>query len=458
MFIQRGLHNGAWVEVPEQHAWRPSAAYFEKSGFCGPTWYDVPLWDEELFSALPSTYTWSATKGPKGNHLNPATDPIPDPILSDQQRRYVDRLFTFCMGDEEAYSDALVQELTKLFAQLRSEAPDALLHTNQYGGEWNGSQMKTYMATCQPDLLTYDDYYFSMTSNYSGGSVTPLYNGIAVNRWLALGGWDQTFTDPIQYGQYIMGFTSGDQPYIEGGPYVISESEQMLPTYVTWTVGGKWTDLFRWEKDAYPNSLLVHHDESSSPTVQFWRYVALNRQTRNLSPYLTRLRSKEVMIVLGRSASGYNTQPYYNLFSPSIDPATRLQSVSATNLGGANGGLPGDVLIGTFRPIPNMNAQEAGWFADPETPAFMVTNGMAVANVDKTSEFGTGGSSADTAQLVSLTFDLSDGQYKPHQLVMVDPNSGKLVRPKLRRASSNVYETQVTMGGGTGRLFMWAPR
>lgn len=455
-FIRRGLVHCAWVAQAIDNRWQPSPQRFKDSGFTTPTFYDPPLWDTALLAGLPG-YTWAAAKGPAGYHLSPDTPPdLSVPVLSADQRTRADDLITMCFGDEDPYNQQQLDWLVQLTAKLRQEAPRALMHTNQYAGQWNDAQMKNYMAVVGPDLLSFDEYNFSMQSNHVGGSVTGLYNNTARYRWLAMGGNDQTFTSPIAFGQYTMGFTSGDAASQEGGQYIVSESEQSLVSYVTWALGGKWLNLFRWEKDAHTTSLLVRKDANSTPTVQAQRYVTLNQRMKAFSPYLSRLHSKQAFIVPGRNSGGYNTQPRLDVFSPSLDPETRLSAIASANIGGANGGLPGDVLVGTFRPVPNMSAEEsAGLFTDPGTPAFMVVNSLAVPNTDKTGEHATGGSFTDTAQNVTLTFDLSDGSVRPDQLRTLNAATGQVLTPALTSQGNGRYTLQKHMGGGTGELFWW---
>ncbi|MFG1617099.1 hypothetical protein ACGFI3_30435 [Nonomuraea wenchangensis] len=453
-FLRRGLIHGAWTPQSGSGRWEPSAALWKQSGFTTPTFYDPPLYNRPLLDGLPG-YTWAAAKGPAGTHLTAPPD-LGVPILTADQRTRAGDLFSMCFGDEENYSADLVSWLVPLFAKLRQEAPDALCHTNQYAGQWTDAQIRTYMAQAQPDLLTWDSYYFSMNSAYAGGSVTPLYNATARYRRLALAGNDQTSARPIGFGQYTMGFRAGSGPALEGGQYIVSESEQSVVSYVTWALGGKWLNLFRWEKDAHPTSLLMRKDGSNGVTEQFNRYVTLNRRRSALSPYLTRLRGRQACIVLGRNAAGQNPQPSLDLFSPGLDPEVRIRSVSAANDGGANGGLPGDVVIGTFRPIPGMSAEEsAGIFTNPATPAFMAVNALAVPNTDKTAELGTGGRGQDTAQTITLTFDLSDGSVRPDQLRMLNAATGAVVTPSLTAKGSGLYELRKYLWGGTGDLFWW---
>lgn len=452
IFLAKGLRHGAWV-AQDSFGWAPTARQFRASGFTEPTWYDAPLWRDDLMDG-DRKLGWSATKGPKGFHLKGNVGDIPETILSADQRERLDGLFTFCMGDEENYSDGLHDELAGLFAKMRVEAPNALLHTNQYSGQWSDFDMKRFMKASQPDLLTFDNYYFGWENHrnnvYAGGSITGCYNSLATYRNWAMLGNDLSGRNPIQFGQYTLGFRPGEKPYEEGNDFIISQSQQYLPSYATWTFGGRWLDLFRWQKG--DNALLTRADGSS--TLQAARYTELNRQLRVLSPYLTRLRSRTVSIVLGRNSAGTNAQPNLSLFSKDTDPGTRLTNITATNIGGANNGLPGDVLVGTFRPIPGMNRTEAGMFQDSKTPAFMVTNALAAPNTDPRQEKGVGGNGSDTRQRIVLRFDL-DSSVNPGRLRTLNARTGRVEHVTLRRTSSKAWEAALVLDGGTGQLLWW---
>ena len=431
VFLRRGLRHGAWIAQTEM-GWAPSGELFRSSGFTDPTWYDAPLWNAPLMAELPEV-PWSATKGPSGYHLK-GGETVPTPILTGEASRRAGDLFTFCMGDEDPYSTEMVATLTAMFAQLRTEAPDALLHTNQYAGQWNDDQMTTFMRECEPDLITFDEYNFSWGSGHADGSVTSAYDNIARYRRLAMAGNDGSGLDPIQFGQYSMGFRSGDAAWKEGGTYVISQSQQSLVPCLTWTAGGRWNDLFRWQNG---DDALLSRPDHNGQTLQFARYQEINRVRKALSPYLTRLRTRSLSV-----------------FTAATDPGTRIRTVDVVNIGGANGGLPGDVLIGTFRPIPGMTTQEAGVFANPDTPAFMVMNGLVLPNTDPADELGTGGNGAETRQAITLTFDL-DSAVNPGRLWVVDPASGVLKHLQVRRNTDKRWSATIELDGGTAALLLW---
>ncbi|MEU1398387.1 hypothetical protein ABZ403_20315 [Micromonospora zamorensis] len=85
----------------------------------------------------------------------------------------------------------------------------------------------------------------------------------------------------------------------------------------------------------------------------------------------------------------------------------------------------------------------------------MVVNALAVPNTDKAAEFGTGGSSSDTAQNVTLSFNLSDGSLRPDQLRMLNTATGQVITPSLTSRGNGAYDLVKYLGGGTGELFWW---
>ena len=92
---------------------------------------------------------------------------------------------------------------------------------------------------------------------------------------------------------------------------------------------------------------------SQTPTPQFYQYAELNRQSANLGDSLVRLISTDFRMKMGSHGTGTgvtNTLPSgVSAFNTTTDPY--LTSISATNLGTLNNGLPGDVLYGAFKPL-----------------------------------------------------------------------------------------------------------
>lgn len=447
VFLERGLRHGAWV-MQEEMGWAPSPELFRDSDFTDPTWYDAPLWHGPLMEGL-SDVPWSATKGPRGFHLD-GSEEVPDQILTGTQKERADDLFTYCFGDEDNFSEALLAHLAELFPLLRREAPDALLHTNQYAFQWTDDQMKRFMQACRPDLLTFDSYYFSWTSQHASGSVTEAYNITARTRDLALLGNDLEGSSPLAFGQYSLGFRTGDMAWMEGYDYIVSQSRQYLAPNLTWILGGKWNDLFRWQHGEH--ALLTRAD--GSPTTQYERYRELNARMHVLSPYLTRLQTHTASIVPGASDAGPNPDSRLPRFTSETDPGTGLLEVSAENIGGANDGLPGDVVIGTFRPIQGLSPEQVGRFADLNTPAMMIMNGLVVPNVDPSIEDGVGGNAEGTRQRLTLSFSLGEGR-QTGKLMTVDQRTGKERRIPVTHRSHGVGTAKVEVDGGSAQLLWW---
>lgn len=480
VFLERGLMHGAWVRNDPVNHFVPSPELWRQSGFTSPTFYDeAPLWCSSLMDALPGA-PWAVAKAPAATNLS---SPLPDPNaewLSPEMQANSDRLFTACFGDEEGYSDAIVDWFTSAYARMHSKYPNVLVHNNQALGEYNDTQMRHYIQTAQPDLISYDFYYWQRAAYYPGGSITSMYNNTGRYRRLALEGLDGNGESPLAFGQYTCGFRLQPPTSPDGTPvrylrrYFVSESQQMSVSYITWALGGKWLDLFRWEKDEstppWESDGMFLNYADGSPTPQFFRYVKLNRAMRAFSPYLTRLRTATASVlrgVVGETGAPTAQSNALPDFTPTVDPGCGVTAISTVNIGTANSGKPGDVVIGTFRQLPQLSANEAGGILPDKDAAvaFMIVNALIVANNDYLSPTGTGGNGSDTRQRVSVTVD--PGQVSPDvrpgrtrgkgralSLYRVDRESGHPRRVELTR-TVGAYEFTATIDGGEGELYFW---
>lgn len=470
VFLARGLDHGAWVRSGPQDGWDPSADLWRRSGFTTPTFYNPPLYDDHMMRRLHKN-TWAVAKAPLGKGLQDLP-PADQEWMSPPQLDNVDRMFTCCFGDEEAYSPALVSWLSTATRYLHEHHPHVLAHTNQWTGEFNDSQLKSYLSQVQPDLLTFDNYYFGYGRTYvdSGGSVTPLYDATGRYRRFANGGHDGTGREPIAFGQYTCGFRLQPDHAIDGKDpaylrrVFVSESQQHIVANLTWAIGGKWLTLFRWEKDAatppWESDGLFLNDPDGSPTPQFFRYVALNATMRAYSPYLTRLRTRAVAVAHGTvGTTGAPTPASSEIpaFTPSSDPGSGVVDIRAVNTGHTNHGKPGDVVFGSFRELPQMSAHEA-WSVLPDKDharAFMLVNGLTWPNDDVYSASSTSGGGHDTRQSVVVTVDPPRTGHRPAALYRVDHRSGRLREMRLRRADEGRYTFSISIPGGSSELFVW---
>lgn len=458
-FLNRGLQHGTWIAPNDPNRYVPSASvYRDQGGFNMPTFYDPNLYNKPLMDSMPGL-TWAITKAPYANQI--VGPPQPGvPFLNDQQQANAGNLFSICLGDEESYSTQRVTWFSQFAAQARASAPNALLHTNQYSGQWSDAQLRTYIKAVQPDLLSWDNYYYSTSGNgrFNAGSVTSLYNDTWRYRRLALEGLDGLGGSPLAFGQYTLGYRNGTSQE-KTGSRVVSETEQFLPAFVTWALGGKWLNLFRWEW-AKGDAHWLLNDETGGLTAQYYRYQKLNRMMANLSPYLVRLRTRNAGIVAGKTNTGsIVATPGSNIpaFSSTTDPGTSLVSVTVKTAPAANGNLPTDTLIGTFRPIPGLTAAQLDSFI-PATDSvfFMVVNAVGFANSNISDRNGTGGESSTLRQTVTLTFDLAGTGRTPTALRVVKAADGSVSQVGLKALGGSRYSVDHAIDGATGDLFYWA--
>jgi hypothetical protein len=458
--------HGAWVRSGSQDEWIPSAEQWRESGFDAPTFYNPPLYSQEVMDRAGSP-VWSLAKGPRGNHLE-APPPETEPLLPAEADAQVEHLFTACFGDEEPFSEERLEWLVAYYERMHREHPHVLVHNNQAIGQYPDPEMRRYVAEAQPDLLSFDFYYFHQAVQYEGGSVGPLYRHTGRYRRLALEGLDGQGTDPLAFGQYTTGFKLHPPESPDGSPVYqwralyVSESQQMVVSHATWAMGGKWLDLFRWERGPEEESqqtdgqFLNHPD--GSPTPQYFRYQRLNRTMRAYSPYLTRLRTHRIALDRGLVAETGERTPVQDEvpdLTPGTDPATGIVGLEAENLGTANGGERGDVLLGTFRALPGMTEREhAGVLPDPvDTVTFMLVNMLVWRNDDWDVADGTGGDGEQTAQRITVTLDRNAVGSK--SLYRVDPNSGEARPVRLELVRGGQFALTVDLRGGESGLYFW---
>lgn len=470
VFLRRGLMHGAWVRSGSEDGWVPPTELWERSGFSAPTFYNPPLYSAEVMEGLADP-TWALAKGPQGNHLEapPAAD---QPLLPPEARAHAEHLFTACFGDEEEFSEQGLAWLVEYYARMHRDHPDVLVHNNQAIGQYPDAEMRRYIREASPDLLTFDHYYFHEAVQYPGGSCSLMYEYTARYRRLALEGQHGDGAEPLAFGQYTTGFKLYPDLSPDGTrldrlrALYVSESQQSVVSHVTWALGGKWLELFRWEHG--PAEATIHTDghflnrPDGSPTPQLDRYARLNATRRAYSPYLVRLRTHAVGLDRGiDAATGQAVPANAELadFSASTDPASGVVGLDARNLGTANGGRRGDVVFGSFRAIPQLSEQEnAGVLPDhADATAFMLVNGLVWRNDDWDSPDGTGGDGDDTAQVITVVVDRAGltGAAADARLLRVDPDTGQSHEVELSRGEDGLETFDVRLRGGESGLYYW---
>lgn len=412
----------------------------------------------------PHKKTWSLANTPEHGALR--NRPLPDPEadwMTEKMAANTDTLFSVCYGDEEPQAEDLVEYLAAAFAKSHRELPHVLVHNNQALGQYVGAQLEDYVRRAKPDLVSWDWYIWMNEAQYEGESPTPLYNQLGRYRKAALEGTDGSGADPINFGQYTTGFRLQPERIVDEDRFRrtlhVSESQLNLLPYSTWAAGGKWLSLFRWELDEsyldWETDGLFMTDADENPLPAYHRYARINRDMAAFSPFLTRLRTHAVGRLAGLTASGGPTptpQGSFPDFTPQLDPGSGVVGLDAANLGSTNGGQRGDVMLGTFRPIPGLHAREnRGVLPDrSDTAAFMLVNGLTAYNSDNTDPFGTGGSGEQTRQAITAELEVPAGK----ELFRVTPGGRGYDRVELGGGGDRRQFT-VELDGGAGALYFW---
>ncbi|SEW51488.1 galactose-binding domain-containing protein [Chitinophaga arvensicola] len=441
----------------------PSGNELANSHFA-PTYYERPMYNYAIHQQNP-TVQWGLVKGPFGLHVDrgPSVFETSNGFLNSLQAADSNLLSSICFGDEEGYSTTLQNYMRDWFAVSRSKYPNVLVHNNQYTGQWSEANLRTYLQTAKPDLLTYDYYYFFVNRNPgAGGSQAAILQDMYTYRKLALEGYDGSGASPIAFGAYLQGYKGSRN----GGSYNYypSESEFNIGVYSFLIMGAKWMNSFRYIGG---NNTFFWTDQNGTPTAQYWQNARLGAEVLHLSPHLSRLRTKDVRFIAGQHISG--TSPVNNAGPASIaawdsTAGPYISSISATNLVSAtNNGLKGDVVVGYFKPVPGINSTSGITMApvpSASTAYFMIMNGLAVSNGCCNAP-GTTGILTDTIQgkanlaTQKITLNINFGTYPVDTLFRVRRKDGVVEKVNLTLVSGKKYVYNDTLDGGLADLFYW---
>ena len=406
--------------------------------------FDSARWAESNFT---TAHVWS--------HRYPETMPaapgIPWGLLQDNtwlyndlsllDYPYVPTLVSQQFGDEQSIEDPV--ELAALAAGMASwhvKHPHVITYTNQGGGQHTFAAMQNYMQVVQPDMLCADSYVFD--GNRPGGSPTVLYSEVQKYRQLGLAGNDGTGNKPIPVGLITQSFLN------TGGlnDHIVSESEIRLNQFIAWSFGHKFVDAFTYEwlefaqGQGLDGAALFYGSGTDNPRPGFYQMAETNRQSLNLGPSLVRLISTDVRMIMGEhglpSAPTPNVRPFgVAPWGSTVDDP--IQSITATNLGGKNDGLRGDVVVGYFKPLDRS-------FTNPgheDDIYFMIVNGLSDAT----------GSAADCRQLIHMEFDF--GASGIDSLLRLSRETGQVEEVALIHGIGSQYSLDLYLDGGTGDLF-----
>jgi hypothetical protein len=388
---------------------------------------------------------------PSGTNFGRMTTNLPSvwPVL--QPGEDVSKAVNLQWRDEQRLDATNIAEAQSVFASWKSSYPSAMVYTNQSGTQESTDTLGHYIDTAHPDMLSFDTYPFN--GSLTGGSPKNWYQDLQKYRRLSLGWRDGNTTAPsgptMPYSVFLQTYTNGSV-----NNHVISESEVRLNQFGAWTFGAKMANAFFYvDGPAFVDgsnldSVLFDGADDALPTVTFHQVAETNRQSRNLGPALLPLGSTDVLMVMGQhkynklwpwdpNSVTNDTPSGVSTWTSSTVPY--ITSVSATNLGGKNDGLPGDVLIGKFKPL-DASFTNAGHANDTY---FMVTNGLTDAN----------GSAEQCRQQVHLNFDF--GSSGITSLQRLNRETGQVEVVNLTHVSNSQYRLDLMLDGGTGDLFKY---
>ena len=358
--------------------------------------FDLPNWAASNFTSAFFWHTYPMTLMPAPPGLPWGMSNFVANDVSPVFQPYAPRLINYQMGDEGAQGDDLANaddraSLKTAMEEFHVNWPNVITFTNQYGNQYSTETMQTYMREVEPDMLSFDTYPFD--GNLAGGSSPGFYIHMQRYRSLGLQGNDGTGTRPIPVGLYTQTFNMVGIP---GYPdHVVSGSEVRLNNFAAWAFGCKLANAFVYTGNN--RGTLFDGNNTTQPTDQFYQVAETNRQSLNLGPALVRLVSTDVRMIMGEHGSPSEPTPNVRPFnvapwgSTADDP---IKSITATNLGIKNSGLPGDVIVGYFKPL---DASFTNTGHEDDT-YFMIVNGLSDAT----------GLAGECRQMIQMTFDFGD--------------------------------------------------
>ncbi len=439
-----------------------------------PDYYQYPQFNNNFYAKHPNA-KWGIEKAPSGGTVSsaPSSNQVTNGFLTPDQLSNLSNLTVIGFGDEEVLQDNLhlIPFFKQWFDLCKNHYPNVLLHNNQFQErDDDDSVMRQYIQTAKPDFIAFDHYLFSEgETGFTGGSLSTMYDLLGRYRRLALEGTDGNGANPIEFGQYTIGFRQGGHQATERGRYYTSESQIYGQIFGSLTMGTKWLSAWRYVDDIADGHKDRQYwiDEIGNPLAGYWWYAKALKEYNNLSPHLSRLHTTDVRVIAGLHNNNGNTvtnevTTELKPWESSIDPY--LTNISATNLvSGTNSGLRGDVLVGYFEPVKNLSTDTELTMApihNQNAKYFMLMNGLTKANgcchdIGE-SQFATdtiAGLASKARQKITLSLDF--GINPVDQLKRVSRSTGNVEDVSLTLVSGTKYTVDIELDGGKADLFYW---
>lgn len=448
LFIKHGIQYQSWMGTDDTTSEMPLGTEYSGLNLTAPAWFGGDLFYQGFFDEFPNA-NWSMEKAPyTDKYIRPpnATE-IANGFLSPQQFKKKDQLVCIGFGDEEHYSNNLILSHKQWFELSKNHYPNALVHNNQWGSQWSHAQLRDYMQRAKPDFISYDHYYFGGVGDDNGRKFQQIFLWLSKYRNLA---YENTpGNGPINFGFYLQGYK------FRG--YTMSETQINGQAYLALLFGAKWLNIFRYLKQV-SGVVFFYHNPDGSPSLIYDYFSNIGTEIANLSPYLSRLKSKKITIVRGQHISGgkplNNPIPTGASLWNSVEDKY-ITNIDAANLGTKNNGLKGDIYIGYFNPVQGLD-NTAGITMAPihsiDTEYFMIMNGLSTANTNN-SITNPNGKASTTQQKVTLTIDF--GTDPVEVLKRINKSTGAIEDVVLTQVSGSKYTVDITLDGGKADLFYW---
>ena len=332
--------------------------------------------------------------------------------LTKDEIPYLNSLVALQLRDEQNLNDdATLAKAKKWFEVMRKRFPNVILYTNQYGGLLTDPNMQRYIETCKPDMLSFDTYPILETDNTWRSYFGDLerYRAFSTAAGIPFQSWMQTF--------------NGENKYRNP-----SESELRLDIFGAWTFGAKMQTCFTYNAGSsalFTKTFNGSGDTQRAPAYDWLKQIL--RESRNLSPYLSKLRCIKTAWVLGKGSEypwGVGPWKY------DAEKWPELRGIAVKNLSALKSGEAGDVALGFFQRLQPASGDER-WI--------MLTNALNDRNA----------TAAQASQRVSLNVLLKNGQ----SLHLANRVTGKLQPAELKKVGeAGRYLLDLDLAGGTGEL------
>ncbi len=350
--------------------------------------------------------------------------------LNSIEQQFLPSLVALQLGDEQDISLQVELDAAKnLLADWRVKYPNTIGYLNQAGSGFSASELRNFVNYVKPDMVMWDQYSFN--GDINGGSPWAFYRDMQKYRQLGLGGHDGSGQQPIPYGLYLQ---TSLVDYLN--KHVTSASETRLNQFAAWSFGYTYAIAYNYYNAS--TSLFTSAPSDAMPRQPIFNDLSEStRQSLNLGPALVRLKSTAVGMVMGQykvgNANMTNPLPTgVPAWSAGSGGDSYLTGVNATNIGTANSGLRGDVVIGQFKPMQGTSDLY-----------FMIVNGLTAGT----------GTLADTTQRIRLSFNF--GSSGINSLLRLSRDSGTVETIQLVHDGGARYHLDLVLEGGTGDLFKY---